>query len=387
MIKRYTSAGALLLSTVLLAQGSYADTTSSLRDAGVKIPGVPVEVISQKTERKVSTHQATINKVEPTQVSKLPPKASTMSKSDGIQHTMVQADVKPIKPIKPTRAVEPVKPATTKPEPYIPPAVNEAKAGEVMPLSMEKKVVKRPSLTFKTKEDIEVEQGVNEVISIAVSHLNRITTPFSNALVKTVDAGNVDVRGGILYVSTNQDDPVTLFIHEKGDESLALSITLIPRHIPPRDITLILKGMDYQTKMRKMTKKAKKWEQQRSYVDGLKDSMKALANGDIPNGYSLRNYTLADRYFDCRKNEQGISVEPKQVLDGHNIIYTVSLVENISESTIELTESFCYERGVLAVSFWPSVTLRPGEKTELYIAHKRPRKPRGNIRPSLVGAK
>lgn len=381
MSKCYIGAGALLFSTLLIVQSSYADSTSGLRDVGVRIPGIPVEVINEKKERKITSHQAVINKVEP---STMPPKASTMSKPDNIQQSRIRADVKPIQP---TQVTESPKPVVAKSKPYIPPAVNESQAGEVMPSSMERKATKRPNLTFKTKEDIEVEQGVNEVISIAVSHLNRITTPFSNALVKTVDAGNVDVRGGILYVSTNQDDPVTLFIHEKGDESLALSITLVPRHIPPRDITLMLKGMDYQTKMRKMSKKAKKWEQQRGYIDGLKDSMKALASGDIPSGYSLRNYTLADRYFDCRKNEQGISVEPKQVLDGHNIIYTVSLVENISVNTIELTESLCYEHGVMSVSFWPSVVLRPGEKTELYIAHQRPRKPRGNVRPSLVGAK
>ena len=145
-----------------------------------------------------------INKVEP---STMPPKASTMSKSDNVQQSGVRADVKPIQPIQPTQVAEPTRPVITKSDPYIPPAVNETQTGEVMPLSMERKTTKRPSLTFKTKEDIEVEQGVNEVISIAVSHLNRITTPFSNALVKTVDTGNVDVRGGILYVSTTKMIP------------------------------------------------------------------------------------------------------------------------------------------------------------------------------------
>jgi len=176
-----------------------------------------------------------------------------------------------------------------------------------------------------------------------------------------------------------------MFLHEKGDDSLTMSITLLPEAIPPRDITLVFKGMAYNTMMRKMSKKAAKWETENEYVAGIKEAMRKLALGSIPEGYSFRPADENDRRFNCESDVQGISVLVGQIMDGYNIIYSVSSVTNISASTIELTEAYCYEKGVLAVSFWPKVRLKAGEKTELYIAYKRPEENHGSVRPSLIG--
>jgi len=69
---------------------------------------------------------------------------------------------------------------------------------------------------------------------VAIDHLNRIVTPFAAPQVRTVSQATTQVDGNAIYVATATEEPVGLFITEAGDSATALSLTLAPRHIPPR---------------------------------------------------------------------------------------------------------------------------------------------------------
>jgi len=89
---------------------------------------------------------------------------------------------------------------------------------------------------------IAMRPGQNIFVPIAVNHPNRFLTPFKNPQVvsttlsggsKKGDCGEICIRGNVVYISTDKTFPVTAFITEKGREDIALSITMLPKQVPP----------------------------------------------------------------------------------------------------------------------------------------------------------
>ena len=77
--------------------------------------------------------------------------------------------------------------------------------------------------------------GVNQIIPVAIGHPNRIVTPFGNPEVvstslsggeKEGECGEVCIKENVVYVATDKEHPVTMFITEKGSETQALSLTI-----------------------------------------------------------------------------------------------------------------------------------------------------------------
>jgi hypothetical protein len=89
---------------------------------------------------------------------------------------------------------------------------------------------------------IRVSPGTTAIVEVAIDHLNRIVTPFASPQVRTVSRATTQVDGNAIYVATASEEPVSLFITEAGDTATAISLTLAPRHIPPREVRLVLTG-------------------------------------------------------------------------------------------------------------------------------------------------
>jgi hypothetical protein len=87
-----------------------------------------------------------------------------------------------------------------------------------------------------------VSPGTTAIVEVAIDHLNRIVTPFTSPQVRTVSRATTQVDGNAIYVATASEEPVSLFITEAGDTAMAISLTLAPRHIPPREVRLVLTG-------------------------------------------------------------------------------------------------------------------------------------------------
>ena len=239
----------------------------------------------------------------------------------------------------------------------------------------------RKGLEIRAKLVAKVAPGVNKILKISKGHVNRIITPFELATVETMSNATIESKGESLYIASNSDYPVTMFIHEKGEEDPAISLTLLPSPIPPRQIRLVFDG---ESMSGFATSGAKHWERSHDYVDGITSAMAEIAKGRIPHGYGFRKWKPTDPMPECRNKQQGISITPGQVLSGDAQLYVVSVVQNISAGTVELSEQLCYEDRVLAAAFWPKVVLRPGEKTELYVAYRRPRPEEARTRKSLL---
>ena len=184
----------------------------------------------------------------------------------------------------------------------------------------------------------------------------------------------------ILYVAPSDETPVTLFITPKGQEELALSLTLAPRKIPPVEITLtVSKHVGH----RLSSSKAEKWETAQPYIETLTQLFRALAHEELPDGFEIdrsRGNPLAEL---CK--QAGVKYRTGQVIKGRNLTVLVGLAKSTLKTPIEFNERACSSSGVRAVAGWPSVALFPGQAIELYVAVEQQQwVHQGRKRPSLL---
>ena len=232
-------------------------------------------------------------------------------------------------------------------------------------------------------ETVRVAPGRNVVLVIAGNNLNRILTPFQHPVVNTVSNAKLKVDGSILYVSLGlEDGATTLFITEDGEPEQALSVTLMPQQVPPREIRLTLEG-GWPVKSGGATKAAAKWERSEPYLDAVSEVIMRIARGEMPQGYNLRRPVAQDPRPRC---SLPVRVEPAQVLEGHSLVVVVSRLTNQTSGQLMVDESSFYGPGVRAVAVWPKVQLMPKESTELYVVFGRndPNSPKN--RPSVLTA-
>ena len=228
---------------------------------------------------------------------------------------------------------------------------------------------------------IQARPGVNQVLVVALGHVNRIVTPFERPQVRTSSSASVTVVKNILYVSPTDAAPVTLFVTPKGDEAMALSLTLAPRKIPPVEITLEVANGYGQ---RRTNAKAEKWETAQPYVETLTALFRALAHEEIPDGFEIDRSAGNPIAKLCR--QPGVQYSTGQVIKGRNLTVLVGVATSTLSQPIELNERACSTDGVRAAAGWPGIALFPGRPIELYVVVEQQQFTSARRqRPSLLG--
>lgn len=230
---------------------------------------------------------------------------------------------------------------------------------------------------------IGLKPGENVFIPIARSHINRILTPFKNPKVFSSslstgakgECGELCIRNGVIYVTTDAKSAVSAFITEEGHEEIAFSVTMIPQSIPPREVHFkfpesVMAELDLAGNVASADE-AERWETALPYQDMLVQSFRSIALGGIPQGYSLRKTNRRDTMPVCRQQGLKFSFMPGQVLEGFHMNFFVGTIENVSDRPVEFQEMSCGAWNTAAVTSWPLKVLRPGQKTEVYVALKR----------------
>lgn len=226
--------------------------------------------------------------------------------------------------------------------------------------------------------------GDNELIPIALGHLNRLVTPFDHPFVHTSSSeqqAKIDYKNNVLYVSTQQTNPITLFITSQADEGMALSLTLVPRNIPPREVKLALKE-GYRARLRKVAADAQP-AQNLPHIERIKALFRDLALQRIPAGYELRRPAPGERIV-CA--QPGAEVRLGQVLEGARWRVWVGVLKNTGQSALELREAACRAGSgdIVAVTGWPDVHLAPNGEAEVYVATRPPENRAETDRPTLL---
>jgi len=225
--------------------------------------------------------------------------------------------------------------------------------------------------------DLNVKPGVNEIVKIAKGFTNRLVTPFENPRLITSNDLTHKISGNIVYITTNKSNPLGVYITDKDNADNSISLTLIPKVIPARQINLKIYGL---VKKAHVNVETRKWEESRPYVDTLKLMMRELAFNKIPSGYNMQKFSGT---MLC--TQDGLQLEAKQKMVGSNLDIIVFKATNMTNSHFLINESSCYRPGFLAISTWPKTKLNPSESTELYVIKKHYEESSSStIRPSVL---
>jgi conjugal transfer pilus assembly protein TraK len=231
---------------------------------------------------------------------------------------------------------------------------------------------------------IKPKPGRTESVIIAKGRLNRIATPYAEPKVLTVDPVETKIDGSAVYIATDAETPVSLFISDT-ETGGAVSLQLVPRDMAmPVEIRIegdprIANGAEAAS-----SRTDKLFRQDTPYIAEVKAIMQNLGKQQIPQGFTLEEVTeeLLGITF-C--HDPSLTYWPGQLLSGHDSRIVILIAENNSASTAFFEEASCASDDTMAVAAWPKIRLEPGEKTEIYLLMRLPEGKSGEeIRPVLL---
>jgi conjugal transfer pilus assembly protein TraK len=232
--------------------------------------------------------------------------------------------------------------------------------------------------------NLDVTPGTTVLIEIAIGHLNRIVTPFADPVVHTVSNASTQVDGSVVYVATDTEEPVAMYIGDGQGSTLALALTLAPRYVPPREVRLTVPG--YQGKragnatatrapvdpVAVMPMLANATDRDGdgngpSYVSDLVEQLRALAQGRMPAGFRVAK-SAGDAKLRCAA---GLKVRTAERAQGSASDLVKARVANTAAHAITLEHDTCRPDAatatVAATGAWPRRVLAPGEETEVFL--------------------
>ena len=266
----------------------------------------------------------------------------------------------------------------------------------VVPASVDPRGRKASATAPLADGTITVAPGETKALVVSAGNVNRIVTPFAQPDIVTTAPDQFTIRQNVVYAAPaapapgQQPEPLTLYLTEKGDESTAISLILLPRlQVASREFRLVLAGGQGGGIARPTasSRKAAAWEQDQPYPALLAELMARLAAGSVPQGYDLGPPDPAAAPRCAAPASLRIDFGHGQLLTGGQLEAWVGTVVNTGVATAELAETACaLATEVAAVAVWPSPRLAPGEVAEIYVVRRLlPPAERTQKRPSLIG--
>lgn len=256
---------------------------------------------------------------------------------------------------------------------------------------------RRPAEPVETRQDVVVNNGTNTLIPISKGQINRIVTPFESPVIQTVSTADISTRDNVVYVTTTEDQPVTMFITPEDDETVAVSLTLLPQSIPPIQANLLFsQSVPGNTTPEQgqqampsgslaYSGQAKRWERSQPFMDTLRSIMRELALGNLPRGYSFAQLQSGDHVPDCVQPGVDYDFTNAQYVLGHDFRIFIVVAENNSARHLEVDHGACTHPNRAAVAVWPHEILEPGQKTEVFLVTRVPQvQANTSTRPSLL---
>lgn len=255
-------------------------------------------------------------------------------------------------------------------------------SGSVVPIIPAKSnIIKKIENNYKPVQKLaNIEPGSSIMVPVSQGLMNRIKTPFKMVAVR--DSGNentiVDLDEGMVFVTVNSFEPMSLMIYEEGVPESMFSIMLHPMEAPPVMIDVGLKltpemiakrdkfhrDMEIEDKLLESDSMAKIQTQTSEYVRRIKEILTPVATGEIPRGFSFTEQIPSHQVSPCSVS---IFQQAKQRLIGAREIVDVVLVKNDSSRIYSVREEHCISKDSIAVAVLDKSTLQPGEHTEIYI--------------------
>lgn len=236
--------------------------------------------------------------------------------------------------------------------------------------------------------------GRTEIMPMAMGHLNRIETPFTDPMVRSsaaADALSVQFDKNFVYVSVTQ--PVTLFIHDKGYPDPAIVVSLVPQRIAPRQVRITLpstamkevkshaatiqannapaKPKKAAAAPRANTKGVTRAPEPKQATNTVAHLVQTYSRGQIPRGFM--NISLEGFQAGAFCSHAGVKFSFRQGAGIASNEYI--LVRGMAEAnkSIELNELWCAKHPqTLAVAFAPRTKIGPEHPADFYVLIRRP---------------
>ena len=252
-----------------------------------------------------------------------------------------------------------------------------------------------PSEAFVLPNVITILPGRTELLPMAIGHLNRLETPFSDPMVRTsaaADALTVEFDQNFVYVALSQ--AVTLFIHERGHPDPAIVVALIPEQIAPRQVRLNVPAA-ISAQIKKQAPKPAVKSSASSKTPGPRANsagvhrdnppglgqrsakavrdLRTFSEGRMPRGYQSGSIAAYAAKSFCAA--QGVTFTFSQgamIFDGTNYIVR-GMATTRSKKPVDLNEQWCMAHpGSLAAGFFPRTQISNDAPTDFYIILTRP---------------
>lgn len=235
--------------------------------------------------------------------------------------------------------------------------MNLGKNSLTQPLSVTQPI-KLDEVSLK-QQTVTISNDDTHLINVSQSLVNRITTPFRSPTVLSNGGVSFQIIGQDVFFEMKSDQPVGVFIRE--DESIqnhspVASLTLIPKPIPPQNISVVL---DKNVRANAASQRVKIAT---DYEDGLVTAIGQAVLNNTPDGFSRSNATKL-----AVAKIGGVLLRPVTVYSGVDQNIFVYSAENTTGQTVELVEPSFHHEGVRAVAFYPEIRLQPKQKTNVYI--------------------
>ena len=166
----------------------------------------------------------------------------------------------------------------------------------VVPASVDPRGRKAAAIPALADGTITVAPGETKALVVSAGNVNRIVTPFAQPDIVTTAPDQFTIRQNVVYAAPaapapgQPPEPLTLYLTEKGDESTAISLILLPRlQVASREFRLVLAGAHGGAAIRTSgsARRAAAWEQDQPYPAMLAELLARLAAGSVPQGYDL----------------------------------------------------------------------------------------------------
>lgn len=257
--------------------------------------------------------------------------------------------------------------------PDIKKAIEDAKKEGGVGLDAYQKEINLPGLK---KDDpslkpfvLHTRNGVNEVVKLSSTLLNRIATPFARPAVIDSSESTSKVVGSDVYFMPNGDEPVGIYIVDQTNTAQTIALTVIPtKSIPGQNI--IIKMEDLRA-VKNLTSEDSSDDdgfsrpKSTDYTGYIRNIMTQAVRGKINGFVPVPIEGGVAKVGD-------LEVTPELVFTGSVVdVYRYSL-SNTGKDSIDMTETAFYKKGVKAVSFFPRLSLKPGERGYVFLLSEKP---------------
>lgn len=249
-----------------------------------------------------------------------------------------------------------------------------------------------PRLPQRLPTQVTMFPGRTELLPVAIGHLNRLETPFRNPKVRTSapeTALNISNEGSFLFVSVTE--PATIIIHEAGKPDPAITVSLLPRQITPRQVRLgvtppVQRQIDANLVARPpaaaipasasrpapvATRPGVRAGSSAPHVTQIATVMQAFGQGNVARGYdktAVRNFRIEDF---CRTNV-GVNFSLRGGQAYADRDYIMLIARATSSSRRSLQEVWCAAHpATAAVAYTPRTVISQGRPAEVLIMLRR----------------